>query len=445
MILSDRENKLAKPNHRLMLSMSVFDILSSFAIATSTWPFPRESNIYGSMGNMTTCKVQYFFGTLGLAVPMYNASLCLLYLLTIRYRLHQRHFTAKIEPYLHAASVLFPLTIATVPIVMDAHITPANLVCAIAKDSPMKWPMKIVPLLSFCVCSYSMASISCYVHARSKKITRYSYGRNQMRRRESERRAIIRQAILYTAAFFITWMFQAIRVVNGPTIPLLIMNSIFYPLQGFWNFLLYVRPNVMKMKKAQPDKYLYEIIWNVVIHSHERNEEVRQRWRKNDNKCQIQIKNLDSHLDANINRRKICNSEESKQEISDNLPGPGAVGQTSILTTYENVNVGALNNDECEICEETIESCPVPHTPLASVTPDDQLHILDETVEICAVRRMSLNFTTAATNLYDSDNTLQPCPVRRASLVFAFAVDDISFDSLDSQESVEETTSPGTF
>merc|ERR1740124_909632 len=146
-----------------MLAMSAFDVLSSAALATSTLPYPQESLSYGSMGNMTTCKIQYFAVSLGLAVPMYNASLCLLYLSTIRYRLHQRHFATKIEPYLHTASILIPLTIATVPVTMDKDIIPYGPVCAITQFSIMTWPMCMSPLLSFCVCLSSMVSISCFV------------------------------------------------------------------------------------------------------------------------------------------------------------------------------------------------------------------------------------------------------------------------------------------
>jgi len=135
MILSDRENKLAKSKHRLMLSMCIFDVLSSSALATSTWAFPRESLFYGSIGNMTTCKIQYFFATLGLAVPMYNASLCLLYLFTIRYRLHQRHFATKFEPYLQAASILLPLTIAIVPVATDDISPDFVFVCGITQET----------------------------------------------------------------------------------------------------------------------------------------------------------------------------------------------------------------------------------------------------------------------------------------------------------------------
>jgi len=401
LILSDREYKLTKPNHRLMLSMSAFDVLSSAALASSTWSF----------GNMTTCKIQYFFVTLGLAVPMYNASLSLLYLLTIRYRLHQRHFATKIEPYLHAASVLVPLIIATVPIVMDAPMnTKGYGVCSIYPDSPMAWPLCLVPLLSFCVCLYSMTSISCYVQAQSKRMGKYSYGMRQTQRRESEKRATIRQAIFYTAAFFITFIFQAMRMLSCKSFPVEIMNSVFFPLQGFWNFLLYIRPNVMKMKEAKPDKCLCEIIWSVVFHSRKNNTEVRPKQRKNENKHRIELKQLQASLDEDTGVPRNHNCEDTKEDICNNLPGPNALGQSCVYTTGESDNEGSSPIIKSGINDESGEIRVVPQTSLVFATPGD---------DICS-----------------SDGSIERCVIRRASLIFASAADDISFHSLDSQETI---------
>ena len=112
MILSDREKKLNIPKHRLMLAISVYDVFQSFALAMSTLPYPKESiddYPYGAIGNMTTCQIQYFFVTLGLAVPIYNAFLCLFYYLIINHRWRPEHFATKIEPFMHIAACLLQL------------------------------------------------------------------------------------------------------------------------------------------------------------------------------------------------------------------------------------------------------------------------------------------------------------------------------------------------
>jgi len=397
MILSDWENKLAKPNHRFMLLMSAFDVLSSAALATSTWPSPRESPIYGSKGNMTTCKVQYFFATLGLAVPMYNASLCLLFLLTIRYRVHQRHFATRIEPYLHTASVLIPLTLAIVPIAKDDVIPYRHMVCSIKKSSAMGWPFLMVPVLSFCICLYSLMTISCFVSTRTYKMRRYSYGTNQMQRRSSEKNAFIRQSIYYTAAFVITFLFPAIYMF-ALSFPIAVLMNIFYPLQGFWNFLLYIRPNIRKMKKTNPDKYLYEIIWSVIFHSQQRNEVSSQKWRKDENKHQQNLKQIKENLDMDMDWRRNNSSEESKQEITDELPRPIAV-QSRVFNRCENNDVDASHIIESGSCDESIGQFAAPQISPLFATVDDDLNNLNKSTELCVVPQALLVLATVDDDL----------------------------------------------
>jgi len=398
MILSDSKKKLAKPNHRIMLAMSAFDVLSSAALATSTWPYPQETLSYGSMGNMTTCKIQYFFVSLGLAVPMYNASLCLLYLSTIRYRLHQRHFATKIEPYLHTASVLIPLTIATVPVVMD-DVSPAYIgsVCSINWDSPMMWPMVMVPSLSFCVCSYSLAAVCRHVRTNSNKMRRYSYGTTQMQQRQSEKNEVVHQAILYTAAFVITFVCPAISVIYY-CFPAEIIKNTLFPLQGFWNFLLYIRPNVMKMKKTTPDRNLCEIIWSVVFGSKKRNEVSRQKQRKKENKHQLILDELKKNMDdANMNWNENS-SEESKYEITADLTTLISVDQSRDVTSEDHRDISHAIEPTC--CDESIERGAIQTISPLFATVDDDMYSLDERSEICAVPHASLVFATVDDEIY---------------------------------------------
>jgi len=415
MILSDRAEKLARPNHRLMLMLSVFDVLQSAAVTTSTWPFPRNNDIYGSIGNMNTCKVQYFFATLGMAVPMYNASLCILYLLTIKHRLQPRHFATKIEPFLHTASVLIPLTLATVPIVMnDVNPQLYTPICSISTLSPIAWPLASVPFISFLVCVYSMVGIVCYVNAQSDKMKKYSYGSTQMQRRESEKRATIRQAMFYTVAFFITFLFPFTRLLSDAFL-LEILKNIFYPLQGFWNFLLYIRPSVIKMKEREQDKYLCYIIWRVIFHPEEKKENVRQKRRNIRNNIPTEADIIKANLDTNmneINEWSDIESEESKQEITANeLIQPKKDHITQIVENEKQVG------NDLEDIDHTSSSIPECQSPLFS---------------------NSINHTgyeSTGIECESDDESIDAHAVKRASLVFATVDDNLSCYSLDSQES----------
>lgn len=299
-----------------------------------------------------------------------------------------------------------------------------------------------------------------------------------MQHRESERKAIIRQAIYYTAAFFITFLFPAIRVFARRTeLPIEIMYNVCYPLQGFWNFVLYIRPNVTKIKKVKPDKYLCEIIWHVILHSHERNEEVRQRWRKNEIKLHITPEYLKARLDADIDPMSMDGYDDSKPDICDELPGatkgrqsyvsnseihdegddinvmskdgyddskqdksdklPGTIkGQRSHVSTMsETHDEGALHTTESSSYDKGMSPCAVvPHTSIASIATDNNnSHSLDNITEPHVVHPASC----ADYDNYSSDESAQPCQLGRPSLVFATAIDDCSLHSSESLENIE--------
>jgi len=375
MILSDREKKLVKSYHRLMLVMSVFDVFQSIALAASTSPFPKETQIYGSIGNKATCQVQYFFLIIGMAVPMYNASLSTYYLLTIRYRFPFRYFETKIEPFLHGASVLIPMSIAIAAIVTEDVTDGGNTsVCLTSYNARTFWGIISMPSLSFCVCLYSMVSISCYANTRSTRVRRYSYSQNQTQRRESERQATIRQAMLYTLAFMMTFIFPVL-VIIFPYYPFEVLKNIFYPLQGFWNFVLYIRPIVIKRREAAPHKYFYEIVWSAVFHRNERSDKVKQKQSnnmvKNTLEERIRLANLDLDINESSEESKegtqidsqaldvgiIASAEESKQEIFCDSPKRLAAGMSPLSITSEERRTSTNSDDRInESFDETKET-----------------------------------------------------------------------------------------
>lgn len=102
--------------HRLLLSMSIFDILSSCALFMSTWPIPADTPskiVYGAVGNQATCSAQGFFVQFSMGTVLYNATLSIFYLLSIRLRWSPQRVAQKAEPWLHAVPVLFALGTAT--------------------------------------------------------------------------------------------------------------------------------------------------------------------------------------------------------------------------------------------------------------------------------------------------------------------------------------------
>ena len=62
--------------HRLLLSASIIDVMTSFWYFLSTWAAPK-GHIYGAAGNQQTCTAQGFFQQIGIAIPICKCYNCL--------------------------------------------------------------------------------------------------------------------------------------------------------------------------------------------------------------------------------------------------------------------------------------------------------------------------------------------------------------------------------
>jgi len=100
--VATEKGKRKQPFHRLLLAMSVYDVLESIFNFGSTWMIPRGSpDIIWAYGNRATCTAQGFFLTLGSAVPLYNAMLSIYYLLVINYNYSDTKLRSFVEPAMH--------------------------------------------------------------------------------------------------------------------------------------------------------------------------------------------------------------------------------------------------------------------------------------------------------------------------------------------------------
>lgn len=93
-----------------------------------------------------------------------------------------------------------------------------------------------------------------------------------MSRTEDNKNKTITQACLYALAFFLTYTFPFVggiytRGMDGvdPPHAVTLLTSIFYPLQGFWNFAFYIRPGVQRVMKSNPLRSRLGAIGDVVL------------------------------------------------------------------------------------------------------------------------------------------------------------------------------------
>jgi hypothetical protein len=275
--------------HRLVWAMSSMDLIWSIKAFMSTWPVPAPTNIYGARGTTESCAV---WGAIGqgasLASILYNASLTLFFLLTVRYGWSERR-SRQIEVWLHLLPLLIgwstaitglPLTLYN-SIGWTCWIGPWPLNCqdtrrfgettCLRGDNAWIYRWVFFHAWNWLVVLFVMTSLCMIYKSVSQQESRtdkYRMGRDSPRRKKQSR-AFATQAILYVAVFVLTWIFPmvlfAIQQHSGTTYtPLLFLIVIFSPLQGFFDFFVYIRPSYEVYRKAHPDQTLRQVLQQVL-------------------------------------------------------------------------------------------------------------------------------------------------------------------------------------
>eukprot|EP00985_Skeletonema_marinoi_P014671 scaffold7473_cov141-Skeletonema_marinoi.AAC.11 len=240
-----------------------------------TWPIPAGTKgVYLASGNKATCDAQGFFQQFfGVAPPLYNGSLAVYYFLIIRYGWKNGNPKLKVaEKLLHAVPLLYATITAVIGSALDMYRS-SNLWCWVAGQYQVTRMIFLYgPVwLSFIVTSFCMIKIYCEVRAQEAKTKKYnssvtSAGRSDLNQRTDHSRRFANQAMFYVLSFWITWLFptctRVSQFITGGSSPFVFIAlfTIFIPLQGFFNVLVYLRPKYLKFKKRHADKNMCQLI-----------------------------------------------------------------------------------------------------------------------------------------------------------------------------------------
>ena len=260
--------------HRLMVGLSVCDISMSCGLFTSTWFMPRNTpHVWGARGTTVTCEVIGFFEQAGVAAVLYNGSLSTYYLLRIRSSWVDAQIL-RIEPILHAIPIVFGLStmIAGIPLklynsgIFDCWIAPYPQGCTQSWKSPdhttncirgdnssiYQWAFDIVPKFSS-IFLVTINMILTYLAVKRREQSSQMYTAHissQLSRR------LARQSYLYVGALYITYipvvLTRMTQLIRGYTYyGMLLTIAITIPLQGCWNFIVYLRPRYLQARERQ--------------------------------------------------------------------------------------------------------------------------------------------------------------------------------------------------
>lgn len=114
-------------------------------------------------------------------------------------------------------------------------------------------------------------------------------------RAEKDRKQAMIQALLYILVFLVSYIFSAVynaldQQGNPPHWSVLLLSQIFYPMQGFMVFLIYLRPSMVSIRRRNPS-YTTRQTFVAAIKSrgeHERNMKRRRTFKKISKRSDIQ-------------------------------------------------------------------------------------------------------------------------------------------------------------
>ena len=247
-VLSDPK-KRTSVYYRLLFVMAIFDIITAGAWVFATAPIDEDEagHVYGANGNEATCTAQAFFVQLGFTSVFYNVSLAIYYILVVVYNKKECHLKA-IQYYLHGLPILLGvgLSLGAIPIYhwieYGCHILPPP-----EGDLWAVLVFVVLPLgISILAITASVLFMYGTVRHRAVKSQKWRLGAGK----SSIEAEVFWQCLFYVLAFYITWpilfsVYLASVDIGGP-LSLTLTVAFVAPLQGFNNFLVFVRPKVKK-------------------------------------------------------------------------------------------------------------------------------------------------------------------------------------------------------
>ncbi|CAJ1970015.1 unnamed protein product [Cylindrotheca closterium] len=113
--LESRAHKQWTPYTRLLVAMSLCDILYSISISISSFLRPQEtSNFVYALGNDASCNASGFLNQLSMSAIFFNSALSFYFLATARFGVSAKRFSRRIEPIMYVICIGHPFLTAAV-------------------------------------------------------------------------------------------------------------------------------------------------------------------------------------------------------------------------------------------------------------------------------------------------------------------------------------------
>jgi hypothetical protein len=315
--ISDRKRRLILTYHRLILGMSVMDIISSFNMAyLGGWTIPppsstivmensnstttatsasnqEEESGWGiGYGTITSCNINGFLGQIGMSGAFYSTCIALYFLITLRSLKRRKENVTVIknlEILMHLVSICCPITFASFGISQDLfnpltgqygwcsysdyprHCSqPESAIECIRGANYRTFSMitSSIWTILYLMDLIAMGYLLFMVYRQEHKVRRLSFQGNDHSRVLTKETAT--QAMLYVGSYIMTTAFMLIPplVYREPNSDneqfyfiFVLLSRIFYPLQGFWTIIIYGRIRYKAIRSKLKLKHQIVVFW----------------------------------------------------------------------------------------------------------------------------------------------------------------------------------------
>ena len=295
-ILMKSKKRLSTCYYRLVFGMSFTDILSSSIFTLCL--VPRRSDL--------ACTIQGMIFHLGVTTtPMYNASLCIYFVASIVFGKQEEWIKKRLEPFLHCVPIIWN-TFASIFLMITGSINDVGPICWVGskpldcvEDPNIECERGIKAaqyryifvgyqtFINFSIITVSMITLCLKVTKREKRMSgRFPVGRlddvivsfesmngnninarqgnvtlkiyKKTPRNSASQQKVVKQAGVYVSAYFFPFFFPSVHYfyksfAGRRSFALWITMSVFMPLQGFFNAIVFIRPRFISLREKNPE------------------------------------------------------------------------------------------------------------------------------------------------------------------------------------------------
>lgn len=249
-----------KTHDRLMLGMSIMNLLAGLAFLMSQWPYAYIEP--GKPSSSSFCNWQGWALQQQSAVFWYNSVLVTVFMLKIRFGWHEEE-VAKYEPYMHVVAMLYPTITSFTALGLKLYGTAGPWCWIHAKHDWARWTFfygVLWPAMIYSTCCMLViVRVVKRSDERTQSLRSSRIGNLTAPKLGRQTRIVAVQAALYVVTFLFTWACGTANRIQGAVsimsatpcslFGLMWFSAFCIPFQGFGNFLVYIYPRIRDVRR----------------------------------------------------------------------------------------------------------------------------------------------------------------------------------------------------